>query len=128
MQLEFYLAAFKQQISYKKGDHKMFANKLKQIEQIIDRREKYDQVLILLQEIEAVKRNNKAKRQADGIAEAREKGVKFGGFPPKPLPRNFKKIYQCYQKGMMTGAEAAACLGTNRVTFKRLSNDMSKKF
>ena len=97
----------------------MFADKLKQIERIIDNKEKYDQVLILLQEIEAVQRNNKAKRQADGIAAAREKGVKFGR-PPKPLPRNFKKIYQCYQKGMMTGAEAAACLGTNRVTFKRM--------
>ena len=54
----------------------MFADKLKQIERIIDNKEKYDQVLILLREIEAVQRNNKAKRQADGIAAARGKGGK----------------------------------------------------
>ena len=75
----------------------MLAEKLKQIEVIIDDKEKYDQVVILIQEMEEVERDYRAKRQADGIAAARERGGKFGR-PQKPLPRNFKKIYECYQK------------------------------
>ncbi|MCI9576260.1 MAG: hypothetical protein HFJ84_06300 [Clostridiales bacterium] len=97
----------------------MLAEKLKQIEVIIDDKEKYDQVVILIQEMEEVERDYRAKRQADGIAAARERGVKFGR-PQKPLPRNFKKIYECYQKDIITVAEAATCLQTSPVSFKRM--------
>ena len=46
-------------------------------------------------------------------------GRKKFGRPQKPLPRKFKKIYECYQLGLITAAEAT-CLETNRVSFKRM--------
>ncbi|MCI9576201.1 MAG: hypothetical protein HFJ84_05985 [Clostridiales bacterium] len=97
----------------------LIEEKLKQIELVIDDSEKYQQVLTIIYEIEALLKSHKAKRQADGIAAAKERGVKFGR-PQKPLPRKFKKIYECYQLGLITAAEAATCLETNRVSFKRM--------
>ena len=52
---------------------------------------------IVLQELSFVaenERSNIEQRQAEGIAVAKAKGVRFGR-PPKPLPSNFYKIYSC---------------------------------
>ena len=97
----------------------LIEEKLKQIELVIDDSEKYQQVLAIIYEMDAVLKSHKAKQQADGIAAAKERGVKFGR-PQKPLPRKFKKIYECYQLGLITASEAASCLETNRVSFKRM--------
>ena len=51
-----------------------------------------DVVLALLSYVAQSERENTKIRQAEGIAVAKEKGVRFG-VPPKPLPDNFCEIY-----------------------------------
>lgn len=68
-----------------------------------------DVVLQVLSFVAENERSNIKQRQAEGIAIAKEKGVKFGR-PPKPLPENFHKIYQKWKSGKITGVLAAkAC-------------------
>ncbi len=97
----------------------MLAEKLKQIETIIDDPEKYHQVVTVMYEILELHKSIKAQKQADGIAAAKQRGVRFGR-PPKPLPKKFKSVYDRYERGHLTATEAAVCLDTNRVTFKRM--------
>lgn len=51
-------------------------------------------------------RNNIRQRQAEGIAAAKAKGIRFGR-PPKPLPANFHAVYQKWKVGKITGITAA---------------------
>ena len=51
-------------------------------------------------------RNNIRQRQAEGIAAAKAKGIRFGR-PPKPLPANFHAVYQIWKAGKITGITAA---------------------
>lgn len=51
-------------------------------------------------------RNNIRQRQAEGIAAAKAKGIRFGR-PPKPLPANFHAVYQKWKAGKITGITAA---------------------
>lgn len=51
-------------------------------------------------------RNNIRQRQAEGIAAAKAKGIRFGR-PPKPLPPNFYAVYQKWKTGKITGITAA---------------------
>jgi DNA invertase Pin-like site-specific DNA recombinase len=54
-------------------------------------------------------RTNIRQRQAEGIAAAKAKGVRFGR-PPASLPENFHVIYQQWKNGKITGLQAAkAC-------------------
>ena len=52
-----------------------------------------DIVLQVLSFVAENERSNIKQRQAEGIAIAKARGVRFG-HPPKPLPSNFYKIYQ----------------------------------
>lgn len=64
---------------------------------------------IVLQVLSFVAENERAnirQRQAEGIAAARERGVKFGR-PAKPLPKNFRASYQRWKAGKITCSEAA---------------------
>lgn len=67
---------------------------------------------IVLQVLSFVAENERAnirQRQAEGIAAAKARGVKFGR-PKKPLPDNFYPIYQKWKDGKITGVAAAkAC-------------------
>ena len=45
-------------------------------------------------------------RQAEGIAAAKARGVRFGR-PPKPLPENYHSAYQRWMAGAITGSAAA---------------------
>ena len=48
-------------------------------------------------------------RQAEGIAAAKAKGVKFGR-PPKPLPHNFHEVHRAWRaKKMILKQAAEAC-------------------
>lgn len=68
-----------------------------------------DIVLQVLSFVAENERSNIKQRQAEGIAVAKAKGVRFGR-PPKPLPSNFYKIYQKWKEGKITGVVAAdAC-------------------
>lgn len=65
-----------------------------------------DIVLQILSFVAENERCNIKQRQAEGIAAAKAKGVRFGR-PPKPLPENFSAVYQLWKDGNVTGVEAA---------------------
>ena len=62
-------------------------------------------------------RINIRQRQAEGIAAAKSKGVRFGR-PPSPLPENFHSVYQKWCSGKMTGTDAAKACGMPLSTFR----------
>lgn len=52
---------------------------------------------------------NRRKKQAEGIAAAQARGVRFGR-PKKPLPQNFDQLHQAWRGGEMPlGCAAEAC-------------------
>lgn len=76
-----------------------------------------DIVLQVLSFVAENERNAIRQRQAEGIAAAKLKGVRFGR-PPKTLPKNYHKIYQQWKKGKITGTAAAAACGMPLSTFR----------
>ena len=58
------------------------------------------------------------KRQAEGIAAAKKRGVKFGR-PKKDKPDNYITVKQAWLDGIMSMRKAAAELGVSRETFKK---------
>lgn len=58
------------------------------------------------------------RRQAEGIAAAKARGVKFGRHP-KPLPKGFENARRLYVQGNITGAQAARLCGMAESTFRR---------
>ena len=68
-----------------------------------------DIVLQVLSFVAENERTNIRQRQAEGIAAAKAKGVKFGR-PPLPLPENFYKVHKDWRAKEITLKEAAeAC-------------------
>lgn len=68
-----------------------------------------DIVLQVLSFVAENERTNIKQRQAEGIAAAKAKGVKFGR-PPLPLPDNFYEIHKAWRSKKLTLKEAAnAC-------------------
>ena len=64
---------------------------------------------IVLQVLSFVAENERVtirQRQAEGIAAAKARGVRFGR-PPMPLPENFPAQYQRWKRGEITGKAAA---------------------
>ena len=76
-----------------------------------------DIVLQVLSFVAENERSNIRQRQAEGIAAAKAKGVKFGR-PPKPLPENFHNLYQKWKSGKITGTAAAKACGMPLSTFR----------
>ena len=56
-------------------------------------------------------------RQTEGIAAARERGVKFGR-SRKPLPENFEEYHAAWRGGRMSLREAARACGMSHATFR----------
>ena len=65
-----------------------------------------DIVLQVLSFVAENERVNIRQRQAEGIAAAKARGVRFGRLP-KPLPPNFHAVYQRWKHGEITGTAAA---------------------
>lgn len=65
-----------------------------------------DIVLQVLSFVAENERTNIRQRQAEGIAAAKAKGVRFGR-PPRPLPLEFHNAYQEWRAGNITCTEAA---------------------
>lgn len=77
-----------------------------------------DIVLQLLSYVAQVERENIRQRQAEGIAAAQARGVRFGR-PRKPVPPNFSEVRAEYQRGSLSKRAAAAKLGVCPATFTR---------
>ena len=76
-----------------------------------------DIVLQVLSFVAENERVNIRQRQAEGIAAAKAKGVRFGRVP-KPLPPNFHTVYQRWKHGEITGTAAAKECGMPLSTFR----------
>lgn len=76
-----------------------------------------DIVLQVLSFVAENERDNIRKRQAEGIAAAKARGVIFGR-PPEPLPDNFRAAYQAWAAGKITGIEAARECDMPLTTFR----------
>ena len=76
-----------------------------------------DIVLQVLSFVAENERTNIRQRQAEGIAAAKAKGIRFGR-PPQPLPENFHNIYQRWKQGEITGTAAAKACGMPLSTFR----------
>ncbi len=76
-----------------------------------------DLVLQLLSFVAENERTNIKQRQAEGIAAAKAKGIRFGR-PPKPLSDNFHEAYQRWKQGEITGTAAAKECGMPLSTFR----------
>ena len=76
-----------------------------------------DIVLQVLSFVAENERSNIRQRQAEGIAAAKVRGVRFGR-PPRPLPEGFHNAYQRWKSGKITGTAAAKECGMPLSTFR----------
>ena len=77
-----------------------------------------DLVLQILSFVAQNERENIKKRQAEGIAAAKAKGVKFGR-PESPLPEKFGEIIKDWDKGKISTADALKLCNMSTSTFYR---------
>ena len=75
-----------------------------------------DIVLQVLSFVAENERINIRQRQAEGIAAAKAKGVKFGR-PPLPLPDNFYEVHKAWRNKKLTLKQAAAACNMPVGTF-----------
>lgn len=75
-----------------------------------------DVVLQVLSFVAENERVNIRARQAEGIAAAKARGVRFGR-PPRALPPNFHEVCQNWREKRMSTANAARACGMPRSTF-----------
>lgn len=76
-----------------------------------------DLVLQVLSFVSQMERDNIRQRQKEGIASAKERGVKFGR-PPKELPEDFAEVAEAWQSGEITSVAAAEQLNMTLSTFR----------
>lgn len=84
-----------------------------------------DIVLQILSFVSENERSNIKQRQAEGIAAAKAKGIRFGR-PPKPIPDNFYHVYRQWKQGTLTGSQAAKKCGMPLSTFRYRVNCFEK--
>jgi len=77
-----------------------------------------DLVLQILSFVAQNERENIKKRQAQGIAAAKARGVKFGR-PEVPTPDGFDKYISKWEKGKITTSEILKLTGLSKSTFYR---------
>ena len=75
-----------------------------------------DLVLALLSYVAESEYSSIHQRQAEGIAAAKAKGVKFGR-KPTPLPENFQEVYQKWKLKKISVKKAANLCGMPQSTF-----------
>jgi DNA invertase Pin-like site-specific DNA recombinase len=81
-----------------------------------------DLVLQILSFVAQSERENIKKRQAQGIAAAKAKGVRFGR-PEVPMPDNFGSHLSKWEKGQITTSEILKLTGLSKSTFYRKSRE-----
>ncbi len=77
-----------------------------------------DLVLQILSFVAENERENIRKRQSEGIAAARKRGVAFGR-PEIPIPENFGETVKAFHKGKLSFEEALTKTGMRKTTFYR---------
>lgn len=82
-----------------------------------------DIVLVLLSYVAENERISIRQRQAEGIAAAKARGVKFGR-PPVPLPDNFYEVHKQWREKKLTLKQAAKACSLPESTFF----DKARKF
>lgn len=76
-----------------------------------------DIVLQVLSFVAENERSNIRQRQAEGIAAAKARGVRFGR-PPKEFPQGFEDIIEKWKVGELNGVQAANALGIPASTYR----------
>lgn len=79
-----------------------------------------DLVLQVFSFVAENERINIRQRQAEGIAAAKKRGVKFGR-PPIPVPDNFRENYELWKNKKISARQAAEKCGLTIDTFYRIS-------
>lgn len=85
-----------------------------------------DLVLQILAYVAETERVFIRQRQAEGIAAAKRKGVKFG-CKKLELPENFEAYYQMWDEGKISLRKAAEVLQMNHTTFYRRCKELKKE-
>lgn len=75
-----------------------------------------DLVLQILSYVAQTEREMIRKRQAEGIAAAKARGVKIGR-RPLPLPESYEDVRQKWESGQLSARAAAIALGVSHSTF-----------
>lgn len=84
---------------------------------------------VVLQVLSFVAENERANiriRQAEGIAAAKARGVRFGR-PPAELPKNFRVLAENWKKGRITARDGAKWCSVSEATFRRRAKQVGKK-
>ena len=76
-----------------------------------------DLVLQILSYVAQTEREMIRKRQAEGIAAAKARGVRFGR-RPKEKPPEYPAVLKAWQSGELSARAAAKCLGITHQTFQ----------
>ena len=84
-----------------------------------------DLVLQILCYVAQVERENINQRQAEGIAAAKARGVRFGR-EKKPIPDTFQSLWEKFQRREITARAAAAELGVVHSTFLKWGSIVDK--
>lgn len=84
-----------------------------------------DLVLQILCYVAQVERENIRQRQAEGIAAAKARGIKFGR-EKKPVPDSFYPLWEKFQRKEVTARAAAQELGVVHSTFLKWGGLMGK--
>ena len=77
-----------------------------------------DLVLQIMSAFAQIERDFIRQRQAEGIAAAKARGVKFGR-QPLPKPDNYYEVISLWKTGKISGRKAAKLLGVSNFTFIR---------
>ncbi len=85
-----------------------------------------DMVAALLEYISRNTHTFQRRRQADGIAAAMARGVRFGR-PRRELPENFETVSEQWRQGMLSSRVAAKELGISQSSFIRWSKEAQQQ-
>jgi len=85
-----------------------------------------DVVLALLSYVSENEREMIHRRQAEGIAAAKERGVHFGR-KPMPTPENFGEVYDKWKRKEISALEAAEICNMSKTTFYKKVKEFQKQ-
>lgn len=84
-----------------------------------------DLVLQILAYVAETERSFIKQRQAEGIAAAKSKGIKFG-CPKSKVPDNFEEYFKMWEYGQISTRKAAKMLGMSHSTFYRRCRELKE--